>query len=299
MGPSARSLKGEFSLLATAIIWGSGFVAVDAALNCGFPPAMINAIRFTFGALLLLMIVNKKVKAVRRDDLKTGVVAGLFFFLGFYLQTIGLQYTTVSTNALLTATNILMVPFILWFIFKRKPENKVFGTIFLCFIGILVLTWNSEGGGFQFGRGEVFVLLSAAAYACHISYLGVKSGERNPTIFTFLQLATVAILSIITFLATEVYRLEAIVWFPGVFWLLYLSIFPTALCLFLQTYGQKHTATGKSAIILSLESLFGSLFSVLLGLEPITASLIIGGVIILTSVILAEWTGTSLKTAKS
>jgi drug/metabolite transporter (DMT)-like permease len=70
---------------------------------------------------------------------------------------------------------------------------------------------------------------------------------------------------------------------------IYLGLFPSALCLFLQTYGQRRTPTAKSAILLSFESLFGAAFSVLLGLEPFTLKLLLGGGVIFLSVVWLEW----------
>ena len=280
--------RGETALFITAIIWGSGFVAVDYALAYGFTPALVNVIRFFWAAVVLLLFLRGKLRQIRRDDLKAGAVAGSFFFFGFYLQTTGLQYTTVSANALLTATNLLMVPFIVWLVFKRKPPLRVFVTVALCFIGVMILSWE-PGGGFRFGLGEILTLLCAVCYACHISYLDYKSAGRDTLIFTFIQIVTVLALSLVAFAATETASLPQVQWARGFWPLLYLGIFPTALCLFLQTLGQKYTPAGPAAIILSLESLFGSIFSVALGLEPLTASLLIGGSVIMASVFLVQW----------
>lgn len=66
------------------------------------------------------------------------------------------------------------------------------------------------------------------------------------------------------------------------------GLFSTCLCYFLQTFAQKHTTPAQAGVLLSTEGLFGSLFSVLLGLEIVSVNLIIGGVIIMASIILTE-----------
>ena len=45
---------------------------------------------------------------------------GAALFIGFSLQIIGLQYTTPSKNAFLTATNVVIVPFIAFLICRKK-----------------------------------------------------------------------------------------------------------------------------------------------------------------------------------
>lgn len=282
-----KHIKGEGALLLTAVIWGSGFIMVDAALSLGFKPGLLNMLRFILGALVLLLALNKNVVKLTKGEVKTGIIAGVCYFFGFYLQTIGLQYTNVSNNAILTATNLLMVPFISWFIFKKKPDKRVFVAILICFIGITVLTWS--GGGMAFNIGDTLTLMCAFAYACHIAYLGVTAQGKNPLRLSFIQLATVGVLSALAFFIVEGGDVSGAQCNPGIWVLLYLAVFPSALCLFLQTFGQKYTPTSKSAILLSFESFFGSTFSVLLGLEPITINLLIGGTIIIATVIWLEW----------
>ena len=59
MEKERKSFKGEIALLTTAVIWGSGFLMVDKALDYGFSPGFINMMRFSMGALILLIVINK------------------------------------------------------------------------------------------------------------------------------------------------------------------------------------------------------------------------------------------------
>ena len=68
----------------------------------------------------------------------------------------------------------------------------------------------------------------------------------------------------------------------------YLGIFSTCLCYFLQTTAQQHVDSAKAAIILATESLFGTIFSVVLGYDKLTFNMVLGGIIILTSIIMTE-----------
>lgn len=282
-----HSYKGEAALLLTALIWGSGFIAVNYSLSCGFPPGLLNMCRFLLGAFALLIVINKKLKNITAAELKTGVIAGIFFFLGFLFQTLGMQTIEVSSNALLTATNLLMVPFIARLVFKEKIHVRVYIAVFACFLGIAVLNWSD--GGIHFSIGDILTLICALAFACHIAYLGSNSKDKNTFHLTFLQLLTVGVLSAVYFLCFETDQTAQVQWSNGILAVIYLALFPSALCLFLQTYGQRRTPTAKSAILLSFESLFGSAFSVLLGLEPFTVKLFFGGSIIFLSVVWLEW----------
>lgn len=282
------NFSGELALLTTAFIWGSGFIAVDYCLELGFPPGMVNMLRFLVGAAALLVILNKKIFTFTKAEIKTGVIAGFFFFIGFLFQAIGMQTIEVSSNALLTATNLLMVPFISRLVFKEKIAFRVYVAVFACFFGIAVLNWTASG--FHMSFGDILTLICAFGFACHIAFLGYAGGgDKNEMNLTFIQLFTVGILSSVYFFIMELDQVAVSHIGFGIGAILYLALFPTALCLFLQTFGQKRTSTSKSAILLSLESLFGAGFSVLLDLEPLTVNLLIGGGIIFLSVLWLEW----------
>ena len=282
-----HSYKGEAALLLTAFIWGSGFIGVNYALQCGFPPGLLNMTRFLVGAAALLLIINRKMKHITMAEIKTGVIAGGFYFLGFLFQTLGLQTIEVSSNALLTATNLLMVPFIARLVFKEKIHLRVYIAVVACFFGISALNWSN--GGIHFSGGDLLTLAGALAFACHICYLGNATDGKNTFHLTFLQLLTVGVLSSFYFLAFETNQTATVQWGHGLLALVYLGLFPSALCLFLQTFGQRRTPTAKSAILLSFESIFGAAFSVFLDLEPFTMKLLIGGSIVFLSVIWLEW----------
>ncbi len=272
----------------TALIWGSGFVAVDYSLQYGFTASLINLIRFALGALIFLVILNKKILLIPWDTWKKGLIAGSFFFGGFYAQTWGMVFTLTSNSAFITATNVILVPFIMWLVFKRRPEPKAFFACGLCLLGVLVLT-SGEGFSLQFNFGDFLTLLCAVFYAAHISYLNLAAPNTKALYLTFVQLLTVAVLSLIVFLLFELKSMGDVEWVKGILPLIYLGVFPTSLCLFLQTYGQQLTKAAKAAILLSLESVFACILTVLFGLEPLTLPIAIGGLIVFSSVILMEW----------
>ena len=70
--------------------------------------------------------------------------------------------------------------------------------------------------------------------------------------------------------------------------LTYLALFATAGALLLQNVGQRYTPAAPAAILLSLESVFGVLFSVIFYHETVTARLAMGFGLIFLAVIISE-----------
>ncbi len=110
----------------------------------------------------------------------------------------------------------------------------------------------------------------------------------DPARITFVQLGTYTILGALMFLITDTRSLSIINWKIGLPSVAYLGVFSTFICFFLQTWAQTKVNPSKVAIILSMESLFGSIFGVLFGMDVFSYNLLIGGIIILSSTILTE-----------
>ena len=86
--------KSELSLWLVAIVWGTGFVGTKFAMDAGLSPSCVLMLRFGVATLTLWIIFRKHIRAtLDRIHVKSGVFVGVFLFLGFMLQTIGMKYT--------------------------------------------------------------------------------------------------------------------------------------------------------------------------------------------------------------
>ena len=70
--------------------------------------------------------------------------------------------------------------------------------------------------------------------------------------------------------------------------IIYLAVCGTAVAMLLQNVGQKYVSSSSAAIILSLEALFGVLFSVIFGYENLSVKLVIGFALIFFAIITSE-----------
>ncbi|MEW9096775.1 MAG: DMT family transporter [Clostridiaceae bacterium] len=277
-----KALIADLSLLFVAIIWGSGFVATKNALDA-YSPYFIIASRFSIACLFIGVIFAKKIKSINKKDIFAGSIIGFFLFLGFATQTVGLQYTTAAKQSFLTGTNVVMVPFIYWIVKKQKPDIYNLTATFLCLIGIGFLTFE---GSLHINLGDGLTLMCALFFACHIVSVGYFAEKHDPIILTFIQFLVASILSIISvFIFNE---LPPSFSREGLFPILYLGLFSTLLAFLIQNVSQKFTTPTHAAIILCLESVFGSLLSCFLLGESFTYKMLIGCVVIFLAIITAE-----------
>lgn len=204
-------------------------------------------------------------------------------FLAYSTQTIGITDTTPGKNAFLTAIYCVIVPFLFWLVGRQRPDIYNFTAAVLCIAGIGFVSLTQA---FTIGFGDALTLLGGFLFAAHLVAVTKFGSDKDPVLITILQFFFAAVFSWITTLISEPFPTAVSV--DCVWGVAYLSIFCTAGALLLQNIGQKYTNPSAAAIILSLESVFGVLFSVLFGYETLTPKLIFGFVLIFAAVLLSE-----------
>lgn len=272
-------------LILVTVIWGGGFVASDMALD-SFAPFQIMLIRFLFATLLMGGISVKRLTDIKKEEVKAGFFMGCSLFAAFALQIVGLQYTTPSKNAFLTATNVVIVPFIAFLVYRKKMKlNGIAGAI-LAIVGVGILSLEKN---LSLGIGDGLTLLGAVGFALQIFLTGEYVGRYRATVLNFVQMCTAFVLSAVFLAFSGQYHLAA----SSQGWLsvIYLGVVSTTITYLLQTSCQKYVDETKAAIILSMESVFGTIFSIMILQERITRKMIIGCILILAAVLIANFTG--------
>jgi len=275
------------ALLLVTIVWGWGFVFSNMALEAGVVPAAVMFTRFALAALLVGGVFHKTIRTnYRKGQWKGGIITGVFLFLAFFIQILGLERSTPSNNAFITGAYVVMVPFIWWIISKKRPAVIIFISSFLSLGGVAVLSVKSAGG-IAVNSGDLLTLLSACFFALQIVATGIFAPSIHYILLVFMQFCTAAVLSFGVFLAggRDITGLSG---FQGIGSILFLSVFSTFLCYFLQTYAQRFVSSSKAGIIMGMEALFGTLFSVIIGYDRMNVRMILGGLMMLVSIILPE-----------
>ena len=278
-------------LILVTVIWGGGFVASDIALE-SMKPFQIMMVRFLLASVLMGMISlgqkNREEKSVDRTGaIRAGILMGIALFVGFSLQIIGLQYTTPSKNAFLTALNVVIVPFIAFIILKKKIGAKgIIGAI-LSVVGVALLSLN---GNLTLGLGDALTLICAVGFAFQIFFTSEFVKKYPVSILNMVQMITAFVLSAVSlvFFGETDFQVTTQGWLS----VLYLGVISTTLCYLLQTACQRYVDETKAAIVLSMESVFGTIFSIIILHEVITLRMVIGCVIILTAVIISNLSDT-------
>lgn len=281
-------LIGRSALLGTTLIWGSSFIILKATLN-SVPTLWILAFRFTGAAALLALFSLRELKKLDRRALKYGLAMGAALYCAYTVQTYGLLYTTPGKNAFLTCVYCIIVPFMFWGVRGERPQAKRFVAAVLCLAGIGLVSLTQR---LTIGRGDLLTLAGGVLYACHIVSVATAGEDMDPVALSVMQFASAALFSWIYALTFEgsPASFDWSVW-PQV---MYLALASTTLGYLLQVVGQKNAPPAAASLILSLESVFGVLFSVLFYGEQMTGRLVLGFAVIFLSVLISETDLTAL-----
>ena len=136
------------------------------------------------------------------------------------------------------------------------------------------------------GIGDALTCCCGLFYALHIIATAKAAEGRNPILLSMIQFATAAVLCWIAAPLSDPMpkSIPAESWYS----IAYLCVMCTGVCFLLQTIGQKYTPPSAAAVILTLESVFGTLLSILFYHERLTLRVAAGFVLIFAAVLISE-----------
>lgn len=275
-------------LILTAAIWGFAFVVVKDSVDT-IPPVYMVSIRYTIAAVLLGFVLISQFKKLNRYYWIHGAVTGLMLALGYITQTIGCKYTTAGKNAFLTTIYVILIPLISWPLNKKHPHFVVFLSAVMALVGIGLLALRNEGGVLGFNVGDILTLICGLFYALHIIFTAKFSQDKNPVIFTWIQFIVAAVFSwAVSPLIDGSFSVALLKSSRVIFSMLYLGIFSSLVAFLLQNICLKYMESSLASLFLSLESVFGVIFSTIFLRERMTLVMIIGCVLIFAAITIAD-----------
>ena len=273
-------------LVAATVIWGSSFVIVKDVTGI-ISPTWLVCMRFIVAAAVLaLVFIGHRRLFFDRTHMLHGILVGLAIFVGYYFQTIGITDTTPGKNAFLTGAYCAIVPFLAWAVARKRPNRFNIIAVFVCLAGIGFISLD---GDFTIRFGDFMTLIGAVGFAMQIVLVAKYSEGKDVFVFTMWQFATVGVCALAVAAFTEVppdlASLDGAEWAS----LAYLTLVVTVVSFVIQNIGQAHTSPSTAGLILSLESVFGAAFSIMLGAEVLSLKVGFGFALVFAAIIISEY----------
>ena len=281
-----KAASAKIALFITAVLWGSTFTIGKLATEA-FSASFIIAFRFLVASLALLVAAYPQRKQITREYLVCGFWMGLSLFASYVLQVTGLTLdTSPGKSAFLCTTYSVFVPFLYWIATKKPPKVHHLLCVFLCLTGVGIVSLT---GGWGMSAGDILTVASGIPGAINIVTSSIVCKNRNVLLLTTIELWVVTIFAWMFVGVSNGFPAA----FPigAVSGIVYLGLIATALCLFMQSYGLKYAEPAIGGMLLSLESVFGVIFSVIIYHEKITLRMLIGFAVIFAAILLSQWEG--------
>lgn len=151
-----RSRIADLSLLLVAMMWGCTFLIVQHAVRV-LPPLAFNSIRFTGAALLLALITavfyRYEWRMLSWRMVGHSLLLGLFLFIGYALQTMGLLHTTTSNTGFITGLSVVIVPFLSLALLKHSISRYTWFSAGIAVAGLYLLTFT--GAALSLNKGDL------------------------------------------------------------------------------------------------------------------------------------------------
>ena len=269
------------ALIITTVLWGTSFI-ITKTITKDLPIFVYLTLRYSIAMIGIIPILYR-FKGFNKKILYGGIITGIIYFISIVFQTYGLQTTTAGKAGFITGLGTVLVPFMTWIAYKKRVKSRVWIAVVLSIVGMGFLLLEGESGVFI---GDMLVLVCAVFYAIFIVVNDSYVRKVDVYLFSFVQLATLSILSLgSSLMLSENWSMTSN---SMDFWLimLYMGLIVTTLTFIFQNYGQQYLSPAKTAIIFTLEPVFAAFFGFLFGNELLTVFGLIGATIIFIALLI-------------
>ena len=292
----------------TAMIWGSSFVAQSTSTE-HIGAFTFNAARSFVGFLALLVVVQifrmvrkdpeiqqtpEEKKAGRKGLVLGGICCGIALALACNLQQLGMVAgASAGKTSFITTLYVVLVPICGLFL-KKRVSPTVWISVLLAVAGLYCLCIKDS---FSIAPSDLLVMLCAFGYTLHILVIDYFTQKVDGVKMSCIQFLSCAVLSAILMLIFEHPTWADIT--PCIGSILYVGVFSSGVAYTLQILAQKDSNPTIVALLLSLESVFGAVSGAIFLHETMTGKELVGCVLMLIAVVLAQIEFPSKKKAKS
>lgn len=275
----------ELMLASVTLFWGATFPIVKEAIT-EMPVMAFLWVRFAIAAVLLAILSGRSgFSTLDRRGWRLGIMLGTLLFLSYLFQTFGLERTSSANTGFLTGLGVIWVPLMAGPILKKPAAFGSKIGVGLALFGLFMLTWHTP---WMLNVGDFLVVVCSLFIALHIIGLDAFTRGYDGRALTFVQIATMAVLSGLGSLAYEPVSWPSSWTSSLIFAFVITSVFATAYAFWAMTTFQNRTTPTRAALVYTLEPVFAAIFSVWLAGDRLSAIGWLGGLLIVTGMIVAE-----------
>ena len=277
-----KKWEGDFLMLITTIFWGGGSI-FSKQLLAELDIFMVLALRFLSGFLVCFIVLNKRMKNIKKTTIINSIVLGGLLFFSYLTMMFGVRITSASNSGFIMSLSVVFVPIIL-FIFENKTVCiREIVSIIITVAGVAFLCFQKNK---IFNQGDFWTLVCAIIYAIHIIIMEKKVKEDDPVQLGTFQLLWVGIICLV--ISIFYGNIGVPVTTQGWFGLFYLGVLCTGCGFLFQSIAQTKTNSTHISLIYATLPAFVAVFARIVYGEMFSIKRILGIIIMILGIALME-----------
>lgn len=261
---------------------GTSFIFSKNLMD-GFAPMNILAVRFITAFLILTLVFFNKMRHINKALIIKGALLGGAYTACMVAEMYGLRLIETATSSFIENSAVVIVPFYEMILTKKLPKKSVVFIALMAFAGVGFLT---VAGGASVNIGIILAIIAALIYGvCVMLTEYVTRDGSDPITIGVLQMGFMGLFSLMLTFITDKPRLPQ----GGVEWAMIMMLVLVCSCFgfTFQPLAQKYISVEMAGVFTTLNPLSTCVIGVLFAGEGMGIFKIIGGALIITSVLLS------------
>ena len=290
-------------LLICTACWGGNAVAARFAVG-EVSPLLLTFLRWVGVSIIICIIAYPTI--VRNASLLKARWVYLFCmgalgFTGFNVLFYLSAYYTTAINIGIFQGALPVFVLLGTFLLYREPISLVqLGGIILTIIGVIIVAIRGDINQlrtFTFNIGDLLILLACLIYSIYTIFLRQKPDVPGVAMFGVISVA--AMLASFPFAVFELVA-GSIIWpsDKGALVILFVIIFPSFMSQLFFIKGVQLIGASRAGVFINMVPIFASVFSVILIGETFESYHMIGLILVLTGIAIAERMGKNIRNPK-
>ena len=285
-------------LILVVLIWSfSPIISNLEIVKDNYSPGMIIALRSLFAVLALAVINGKRLMKINKEYLKWAVPSGFILGAASICQMVGYRYGAgPGESAVLENLALIVIPILLFVFVKQKPTwTKILAAV-LCFIGSAIIALAGTAGDLlSVSLGKWLACLSGILYGANFVITGTYAKKLDSGVFVFVQITVQTLTAFAyVFIGEQILLAKENVFvcsleLAPLLTVAALGILATGICWTLRAHCLKKIPVMIASVIMPFSTVLTGIWSLIGGLEPFTWNLLIGGVIVVGAILLAQF----------
>ncbi len=279
----SQHLKGLLITLLGVFILSPDALLIRLADSDTWTILFWRGLLFAFGIALIIFITYRSntVKQFKRIG-KRGLILGFLFGLSTIFFVIGVQHTSIANALVIISTSPVFAALLSWAFLKEKTNLRTWITMFIIIGATSAIMLNSfKHGGFW---GDMSALATSVLLAINFTITRQAKDINMIPAMAIAGLTTTAISAIVIALTASPLLLEA----PAIPHVLLMGLVMT-LAFSLITLGPRYMPAAEVGMIMPLETVFGAYLAWVFLSEAPSNHVVIGGGIIMFTLIIHAW----------